>query len=259
MASFAGNKGFMNRVGAFNRTETMNNRSYWHNWNGNSYCHYRDGWGCNWYGWGCGAGFFWAQYYADNWWWQDPWTDNWCYWNDGNWCWQNPVNTTVYIYENGDYVPSGNNGYSQQPDSADNSVPSGYSDNGNAQGQASNDANDTYSQLPPAAGDNNSDSGMSDGGAVQTQSGNNQANTGRTMKFQSPDGTRTVKVTEDGDAFLFDTGDSSHPAKPLYLSSKVVGVEFTGDKGSLKIQLIHKDGTNDSFNRDGTPLEGENA
>jgi hypothetical protein len=229
MAFIAGNKAFMDRIRSFNRAEIVPNRSYWHYWNGNPYCHYRDGWGCDWYGWGCGAGFFWAQYYWGDWWWCDPWAGNWCYWNDGYWWWQNPWDTTVYVYENGDYVPADNNGdggYAQQPPSAGNGGSSALADN---------------VELRPKA----DKSGMKPEGM---------------LKFRSPDGSRTVKVTEDGDAFLYDTSGLPHPAKPLYLASKVAAVKFpSAGKGSLNIQLILKGGKKELFDANGVPLGGMNT
>jgi hypothetical protein len=79
-------------------------------------------------------------------------------------------------------------------------------------------------------------------------------------RFQSPDGSRMVKITEDGDAFLYDTSDSPHPAKPQYLDSNVIGVEFTtAESGRMRIQLTLKDGTFMLFNRDGMPREEKSA
>ncbi len=284
MATFAGNKGFLGRVNALNRTGVVPNRAYWNNWNGNNFCYYRDGWGCNWYGWGCGAGFFWAQYYADNWWWQDPWTANWCYWNDGCWNWADPVNNTVYIYENGNYVPSENSG-----DGTADAAPSGTSDNGYAQAPSDNNAppqepadngnttppppadesNNTSAQSPadiaryaepPPVGDNGVGSDGSQSAQAPLQAGQEGTNPGGMLKFQSPDGSRLVKVTEDGDAFLYDTGNSSSPAKPVYLDSNVIGVNFKDSgTGTLRIELIHKDGSLAQFNRNGFPRVGKDA
>ncbi len=261
MASFAGNRGFMNGVNGFNRNEFGRNQAYWHNWNGNPYCHYCDGWGCNWYGWGCGAGFFWAQYYADNWWWQDPWTTNWCYWNDGYWNWADPVNNTVYIYENGNYVPAEDNG-----DGTAEAAPPGGSDKGFDQAPADNstppqtpaDYGCTPQQQPVA--DNGSGSDESESAQAPAQATQEGTSPNGMLKFQSPDGNRLVKVTEDGDAFLYDTGNSASPAKPVYLDSSVIGVQFKDSgTGTLRIELIHKDGSLAFFNRDGLPREGKNA
>jgi hypothetical protein len=251
----------MSGVNGYNRTETGRGQAYWHNWNGNPYCHYCDNWGCNWYGWGCGAGFFWAQYYADYWWWQDPWTANWCYWNDGCWNWADPVDNTVYIYENGNYVPAEDNG-----NGTVDAAPSGNPDNGTAQAPSDNSApsqspadNGSYASQPPSA-ENGGGSDGAQSAQVPARAAQEGTSPSGMLKFQSPDGSRLVKVTEDSDAFLYDTGNSSNPAKPIYLDTNVIGVTFSSSgTGTLRIELIHKDGSLAFFNRDGLPREGKSA
>ncbi|HTA76419.1 MAG TPA: hypothetical protein VK791_04615, partial [bacterium] len=101
------NASFRSQIRGFNAHENIVGRYYWHNYNGLDYCHYYDRWGCNWYGWNCGSGFYWSCWWGNNWWWYDPAYYRWCYWYDGWWWWQNPDNVTqVYVYNNGDYVPS---------------------------------------------------------------------------------------------------------------------------------------------------------
>jgi len=101
------NAGFRSQIHTFNSRETVAGQYYWHNYNGLNFCHYYDRWGCNWYGWNCGAGFYWSCWWGNNWWWYDPTGYRWCYWYDGWWWWQNPDNVTdVYVYNNGEYVPS---------------------------------------------------------------------------------------------------------------------------------------------------------
>ena len=101
------NAGFRASINTYNARENIVGRYYWHNYNGNNFCHYYDRWGCNWYGWNCGAGFYWSCWWGNNWWWYDPIAFRWCYWYDGWWWWQNPDNVTeVDVYNNGDYVPS---------------------------------------------------------------------------------------------------------------------------------------------------------
>ena len=107
MANFANNRSFRSQVNGFNRTENVAGRYYWHNGNGFNYCHYRDGYGCNWYGCYDGGFCFWSCYYGDNWWWYDQANACWDYWDNNNWWYQNPydVNQTS-VYNNGDYVPA---------------------------------------------------------------------------------------------------------------------------------------------------------
>jgi hypothetical protein len=108
MSSIARNREFTSQVNTLNGTENRVGHYYWHNFNGGNFCHYYDHWGCNWYGWYFGGAFFWTQYYWGNWWWWDPFYDRWCYWYDGWWWWQDPYHVnTVYIYNDGDYVPAG--------------------------------------------------------------------------------------------------------------------------------------------------------
>ncbi len=218
MAALAGNKA-IGRIGGFNGGY-LRNHYYWHNWNGFNYCNYYDAWGGNWWGWDCGAGFFWAQYYGGNWWWQDPNYGNWCYWDSGNWCWRNPVNETVYAYENGDYVP----------------------DNGNAQAQG-----DNSNQEPPSNGGTGPDRfNHQDPGRASQDSG---------IDFQSGGSSRFVKlVGEAGDAFLYDKDSQSF--KPVFLETGVKGVRFSGSGWNLKIQLTLRDGSVDNFNSEGESLKG---
>ena len=109
MASFAGNRGFMTGVNGFNRSENGRGQAYWHNWNGNPYCHYRDGWGCNWYGWGCGSGFCWAQYYGDNWRCSQAAGTTGATGITGG-AGKTPTRTWFMFTRTGDYVPAGDNG-----------------------------------------------------------------------------------------------------------------------------------------------------
>lgn len=193
MSSIARSTAFRGQISAFNRAEVVPNHYYWHTWNGNPYCHYYDGYGCNWYGWYFGDTCFWTQYYADNWWWYDDWADRWCYWNDGGWWWQNPATTVVYVYNDGDYTPAANG-------------------NDNAQ----------------AAADNKT--------------------------FRSKDGSLTVKITADGDAFLYGADGNS---KPAYLASNVTDVKFSdSDNGNSQILVTLKDGSFELFNSDGSPANG---
>jgi hypothetical protein len=107
MSTFANNRSFRSHVNGFNRTENQAGHYYWHNGNGFNYCHYRDGYGCNWYGCYDGGNCFWSCYYGDNWWWYDQTNACWDYWDNNNWWYQNPYNVNqIDVYNNGDYVPA---------------------------------------------------------------------------------------------------------------------------------------------------------
>jgi hypothetical protein len=98
--------GFRAQIGIYNANERVVGNYYWHNGNGFNYCHYYDRWGYHWYGWYLGNSYFWTRWYANNYWWYDPTYFRWCYWHDGGWWWQDPDSTSVYVYNNGSYLPS---------------------------------------------------------------------------------------------------------------------------------------------------------
>jgi hypothetical protein len=97
---------FRAQIGIYNTNERIVGQYYWHTGNGFNYCHYYDRWGYHWYGWYFGNAYFWTRWYSNNWWWYDPAYYRWCYWHDGGWWWQDPDTTTVYIYNNGSYLPA---------------------------------------------------------------------------------------------------------------------------------------------------------
>ncbi len=74
--------------------------------------------------------------------------------------------------------------------------------------------------------------------------------------YNSPDGSRTVKIMANGgDAFLYDT--SIPPSfNPIYLASNVTAVQYsdTSDGSPLQVQLTLSDGTTDVFDDQGNPL-----
>ena len=223
MSAIMGNKGFMAKVAA--GTPALANHYYWHNYNGIPYATYWPGYGGCWYGWNCGAGFFWTQYYGGNWWWYDPWWGNWCWWSAGNWWWENPATTTVYVYENGNYTPAnnandGNSGYSQPSDDQASSQPSDSQD---------------YSDQRVVGDDQTAASALAEGA--------------NTLVYKSKDGSCKVKLSAEGDAFLYDESGS-----PSFLDSNVATVKFSKPtEGPLRILLILKDGSFEIFNADGTP------
>ena len=231
MAAIAGNHNFMAKVAATTPTAGMRNHYYWHTWNGYNYCTYYDGYGCAWYGWNCGAGFFWTQYYCGNWWWYDPWWGNWCWWSNGGWWWQDPATTTVYIYNNGDYTPTDSNA------NYENNSPSANTDDYGG----------------PVYGDDGQK--PSDDGSVEpNQSANNEH---ASVDFLSQDGKVKVTVSAEGDAFLYKMKNSKPSGKPIFLDSNVDQVKFSGPgDGPARILLIFKDGTFTTFNANGSPSSG---
>jgi hypothetical protein len=232
MASISHNSQFSAKVALFNRSETLRNHYYWHQFGGWNYCHFYDGFGCNWYGWGWGGSFFWTQWYGDNWWWYDPWGARWCYWGYNGWYWQDPSSTTVYIYQNGDYAPA---------DQA-NADGNGYNQPSNGNGEESYSDGDA----------NNPQAGGNVMGAPNDEENPNVPKD--VVEFASPDKSREVKVIgESGDAFLY---DSKNSFKPLFLESDVKNVKFSKDKnGTLQIQLILSDGSYEKFDAQGQQLK----
>lgn len=229
MATIAGNHHFMAQVAA-TTPGALRNHYYWHNWNGYNYCNYWDGYGNCWYGWNCGAGFFWTQYYGGNWWWYDPWWGNWCWWDNGNWWWENPATTTVYVYNNGNYTQADSSNDGDDDSAASNSDDYGgpvYGDN-SPQGQPSVD----------------------NGSREANQAGSNG---NALVDFLSQDGSVKVTVSAEGDAFLYRMKNDKPSGKPVYLDSNVEEVKFSnsGTKNE-KILLIFKDGSFTTLNADGS-------
>jgi hypothetical protein len=108
MEGMVRNRTLAMQLTSYNRMETRRGHYYWHRWNGTDYCHYCDPWGYDWYGWYWGDTCFWARWYDDDWWWYDPAMARWCYWNDGWWWWRDPADIqVVYVYDDGRYVPAG--------------------------------------------------------------------------------------------------------------------------------------------------------
>ena len=230
MSSVVREAAFSGRFNNYIATESVTGHYYWHSWNGQNFCHYRDRWGCNWFGWYVGAGFFWSQYYAGNWWWWDPDYDYWCYWNNGYWYWQNPNTQVVYVYNNGAYTPADNGGDNNQAD-GDNA------DNNPA---------------PPSPSSPHPSNAQANAAANLSASANlNQG----IVNFKSPDGTKLVQIQGDSaDAFLVDkTGGKS--SQPVYLASNVSGVKYLKKGAKLEIKLTMTDGSAKLYNADGSALD----
>ncbi len=80
------------------------------------------------------------------------------------------------------------------------------------------------------------------------------------IDFKSKDGTRMVKVVGN-DAFLYDTVDTANN-KPFYLASNIKDVQYSKtDNGQpLQIMLTFNDGTSQTFDSDGNPINnGSNS
>ncbi|HEY5040294.1 MAG TPA: hypothetical protein VIJ93_14615 [bacterium] len=76
------------------------------------------------------------------------------------------------------------------------------------------------------------------------------------IAFKSKDGTRMVKIAADsGDAFLYDTSDSS--SKPFYLASNVKSVKFSYgvDGKPSQIMVTLNDDSFSLFDSDGNPFQ----
>lgn len=79
-----------------------------------------------------------------------------------------------------------------------------------------------------------------------------QSTRNNTTAFHSPDGSCTVKIMEQGDAFLYSDGGS-----PRYLGSNVDDIKFSNpQQGPLRILLLLKDGSFKLFNADGSLASG---
>ena len=166
------------------------NHYYWHDEGGYRYCHYLDPFGFHWYGWYVGSNCLWVRFYSNRYWTYDNGYDRWMYWDDNRWWWQGPTGV-VYLYNDGEYIPT----------------------------------------VPQAT--------------VAAPAFNDVAPSSRGT-YDSPDGSRRVKVVKDGsgDAFLYDITDP--PAfSPVYLGGGVQSVRYsdTSDGQPLQIELNKTDGT----------------
>ena len=121
-------------IGHLTLVENQRDHYSWHHDSGFDYCHYYDPWGYHWYGWYLGSSYFWTRYYSDRWWFYDTAFDRWCFYNGGGWWWQDPAAGSLYVYDDGQYVPSdggdaGDQGASPAPAPAAASNPSVFRSN----------------------------------------------------------------------------------------------------------------------------------
>jgi hypothetical protein len=94
------------RLAGFSRDETKPGQYYWHRGDGFDYCHYRDDWGYDWFGWYLDSGYFWTRNFNGRWWWYDADNARWDFYNDGFFWWQDPYHVgDLYCYSEGAYVP----------------------------------------------------------------------------------------------------------------------------------------------------------
>jgi hypothetical protein len=94
----------MAEFGRMNAQEREPGHYYWHDDGGQSYCHYLDPWGFEWYGWYGQDDVLWVRYHDDRWWNYDADMDRWLYWDDGQWWWQDDQGGGVYVYVDGGYI-----------------------------------------------------------------------------------------------------------------------------------------------------------
>lgn len=220
--------GFRNQVAALNVRENVVGHYYWHAYNGLNYCHYYDRWGCNWYGWNCGAGFYWSCWFGNYWWWYDPGYYRWCYWYDGWWWWQNPNDVTVtYVYNNGQYIP-------EQSVASQQGQQQAASDSDEQQAAPAPES--SYSSVPP-------EEQVSAAPPISVK------------MFSSKDKSRMVKIAgASKDAFLDDT-TATPSFKSKYLASGVTSARFSTDAdGEVLITLSMQDGSSVLYDGDGNPV-----
>jgi len=93
-----------NIVDLQNRWRHDDHGYHWHDWNGHHVCHHYDDHGYHWWGFYVGPNYFWTRYYADRYWWYDPFWGRWVYLYDGRWWWQDPyAPAVVYVVIDNDY------------------------------------------------------------------------------------------------------------------------------------------------------------
>ncbi len=88
--------------------------------------------------------------------------------------------------------------------------------------------------------------------------GSEQAND---IAYNSPDGTRTVKIAkDDGDAFLYDTANPPS-FDPIYLASGVESVQYSGENNGRPTEIVLRlnDGSYDMFDAQGNPYNSQTS
>ena len=187
------------------REEHERGRYYWHEHDGNRYCHHYDQWGYHWYGWYMGDVYFWTRYWNDMYWYYDPYYGRWVYMRNGRWWYQDPARVEiVYIY-----TPETNTYYQY--------------DNAPGGGAVLTPDPTVPTTTPPPA--------------EPTQPGQ-PAPEAPAKIYYSGDGRRSVQVFgASNDAFLYDTAET--PAfNPVFLASGVTEARFSQSAADQPLQVL---------------------
>lgn len=93
-------------IDGFNKSETKSQQDNWHEIQGSSFCHLREG-DNDWYGFRTGPDFHWVLSHGGRIWFHDRFADRWLFYDQGNWWWQgndkkNPVQ--VFLKDNHYYA-----------------------------------------------------------------------------------------------------------------------------------------------------------
>jgi hypothetical protein len=274
-----------------NRHADRDGHDHWYNWNGRQVNHRWDH-GRDWWGFYYGDVFFWTMYLNNYYWWWDPYWHRWCYFNQDQWWWVDPDTGVTYWYTDGGYYRYGDSdgGVVMQPDptqpvdappdqdntpqpavytSADGTRTVTVSADGN-QTAYLNDTADPPSFQPVWLGDGvtsvtfkNDDQGnlsqiltvKADGSFdVYDQNGFAITNTAQPQVFTSPDGSRSVSISADGNGTAT-LSDTANPPSfdPIVLNNGVTDVQFTSDdQGNLTgFTLVLNDGTTAAYDQNG--------
>jgi hypothetical protein len=90
------NRAVIEDLRARERVKIVPGQIDWRQVDGTRYCHYYDA-GAHWYGFYGGSHFYWTRYWADRWWWHDPYYARWLFWSGGYWWYPAPTGLVVYV------------------------------------------------------------------------------------------------------------------------------------------------------------------
>ena len=207
--------------------ELERNRYYWHRRGDWRWCHYRDNWGNQWYGFYRGSSFYWTRREFGRWWWFDGGAQRWTYWDNGYWWWPDPAGPTTYVLLDDAYYP-------YQPDEQGVVLPA-----------------------PPASTPPEPDSLEAEPAPPPEAQETAAAET-----VYSPDGTRLVRIVGPRrEASLFDRSSGETPRLISYLAGDVKDVSFSdgGEDQPLQVFLTLSDGTFLLFDGDGRRFNPQEA
>jgi hypothetical protein len=213
------NDRFHGERGRYERDEHERGRYYWHDFDGNRFCHHYDQWGFHWYGWYIGDVYFWTRYWNDSYWYYDPYYGRWVYMRNGRWWYQDPVHTeVVYLY-----TPESNSYYQYD----------------NAPGGGAVLTPDQTAPITTPPSD-------------PAQPGD-PAQSAPSKIFYSGDARRSVQVFgATNDAFLYDTAET--PAfNPVFLASGVTEARFSQSAADQPLSVLL---LTETANDDGTTTKG---